>query len=123
MKIKTILLISFLLVLSNSSISGKFTNLENKIEQLNQQSIKLIGISLNALKYLIDANPSSYLLFSYLEKSGQLKYLKELEKAGYVKLEITQGLPDGTEKNTKYLRVIPLFKGIEAQQCFDTMPI
>ena len=92
-------------------------DLKSKVAQLNQQTIKLLGVSLNALRYLIDASSSSYLLLSHLEQNGDIDLLRELEKKGYVRLQITQGLPDGTSKSDKFARIIPSSEGLVLQEC------
>lgn len=81
--------------------------IQAKVEKLNQESLKVLGISLNALRYLVDASPESYRPVWYLERTGDIKYIHELEQAGFVSTEIRTGLPDGTEQNEKFLRLIP----------------
>lgn len=95
------------------------TNIERKVGELNKQSIKLLGVSLNAVRYLVGASSDSYLLLSYLERSGEINYIRELEAKGYVKIQVIQGLPDGTQKNVKHLRVIPIGDGVELQRCVE----
>jgi hypothetical protein len=90
--------------------------LEAKVTELNNQSIKLLGVSLNAVRYLVGATPNDFLLLSALEESGEINYIRELKAKKYVRLQITQGLPDGTEQSVKFLRVIPIGSGIELQQ-------
>jgi hypothetical protein len=88
-----------------------------KVEQLNQESMKVLGVSLNALRYLVDASPNSYRPLWYLERSGDIKYIHELELAGYVSTEIRMGLPDGAEPNVKQMRIIPIGSGQYVKQC------
>ena len=92
-------------------------DLNSKVAQLNQQSIKLLGVSLNALRYLVEASSTNYLLLSHLEQTGDINLLRELEQKGYVKVQITQGLPDGTSKSDRFARVIPLGDGLALQKC------
>jgi len=91
--------------------------IESKVAELNSQSIKLLGVSLNAVRYLVGAASSSYLLYSHLESSGEIAYVRELEAKGYVKIQVVQSLPDGTQQNEKFLRVIPVGDGAELQRC------
>ena len=84
--------------------------LEQKINHLNEASIESLGISLNALMFLVDASPNSFLTYDMLDKSER-KSIRELENQGYVRTEIITGLPDGQEKNVKFLRILPLKKG------------
>jgi hypothetical protein len=92
-------------------------DIERKVSELNAQSVKLLGVSLNALRYLVAAEPNSYLLLWHLERSGEIKYIRELEAKGYVKLQAVEALPDGTQKNERFLRVIPVGAGAELQRC------
>lgn len=110
------------LVITGSSASGlaaelNSTEIQAKVAQLNDQSVKLLGVSLNALRYLVDADPNSYLLHSHLENSGELKFIRELETKGYVRTQTMQGLPDGSQKKERFLRIIPQSAGMELQRC------
>lgn len=91
--------------------------IERKVAQLNGESVKLLGVSLNALRYLVDADGGSYLLLSHLERSGELTFIRELEAKRYVTVEVVQGLPDGAEKHERFLRIIPIGDGAELQRC------
>jgi hypothetical protein len=91
--------------------------IERKVAQLNGQSVKLLGVSLNALRYLVDADGSSFLLLSHLERSGEIRFIRELEARRYVTVETVQGLPDGGEKHERFLRIIPIGDGAELQRC------
>lgn len=93
------------------------TEIEQKVAELDRQSLKLLGVSLNALRYLVGASPNSYLQLPHLERSGEINYIRELEAKGYVRMQVVQGLPDGTQSNETFLRVIPVGQGIELQRC------
>ena len=99
------------------AVAADRTEIEQKVAELNRQSIKLLGVSLNALDYLVSASPNSYLLLSHLERSGDINYIRELEAKGYVRTQVVQALPDGTQSNETFLRVIPVGQGIELQRC------
>lgn len=90
--------------------------LQRKINTINLQSEKLLGISLTALLYLNDASPNSYFLLDHLEKSGKINDIKELESKGYVRLETVDQLPDG-QSVEKQLRIIPTALGYQIQTC------
>jgi hypothetical protein len=91
--------------------------IEKKVAQLNGHSMKLLGVSLNALRYLVGAEPNSYLHLGHLEQSGEINFVRELEGKGYVKTQAVQALPDGTQRNERFLRVIPVGDGAELQRC------
>jgi hypothetical protein len=60
---------------------------------------------------LVDANPNNYLLLSHLEQSGEIAFIRELELKGYVRTQKVKSLPDGTQMNESFLRIIPLGAG------------
>lgn len=91
-------------------------SLVDKIEKLNRESINTLGISLNALAYLMNASADSYMPLSYLEESGEIDYIKELANAGYLKVNIILVLPDGREFQEKMVNLQPLMLGLEAQR-------
>lgn len=117
MSLRTLLLGTMLVVLSFGTHAADPKEIESKVSELNGQSIKILGVSLNALRYLVGASPTSYLLLSELERNGDVNYIRELEAKGYVKVQTVQGLPDGSEKNAKFMRVIPIGDGKEMQRC------
>ena len=112
---KSLLLTLFLTMLSPSiSFSDDGIDIEKKVNEINQKSLGSLGISLNALLYLLDSSLSSYYLLSELKRTGKLEYIKELEAKGYVKTEIVSELPDG-RKLGEHLRIIPTELGIDVQ--------
>ena len=110
-------LLPFLLVLFCGSAHSSDPIIEEKIEKLNLATIESLGISLNALSYLVEASPYSYMPLSYLEQSGKIDYINELEEAGYVQISKRVGLPDGQEKSETFISVRPLKTGEEIQRC------
>jgi hypothetical protein len=108
-------------ILALSSAYAGDSDIEAKIDKLNSASIESLGVSLNALSYLVEASPYSYMPLSYLEESGKIHYINELEKAGYVKISKRVGLPDGQEQSETFLNVRPLKTGEEIQQCIQKL--
>ena len=117
MIMRALLLVIAIACASTSVRATDPKDIERKVSELNAQSVKLLGVSLNALRYLVAAEPNSYLLFWHLERSGEVQYIRELEAKGYVKVVAVEGLPDGTQKNERFLRVIPVGAGAELQRC------
>lgn len=117
MILRTLLVIVFLAI-SNpiTVIAIDSAEINRKVEDLNVQSLKSFGVSLNALLYLVESSPNSYLLLWHLEETGSINYIRELENKGYIKVEIVTGLPDGNEKNEKFLRIKAIDKGIELKR-------
>jgi hypothetical protein len=53
----------------------------------------------------------------YLERTGEITHIRELEAKGYVRTQVVQGLPDGQQQQDKFLRIIPIGEGIDVQEC------
>ena len=116
-RVRTLFIAVLMAVLSTSALAADPKEIEQKVSELNAQSFKLLGVSLNALRYLVSAEPDGYLLLWHLERTGEINYIRELEAKGYVRTQTVQGLPDGTERKEKFLRVIPMGAGVELQRC------
>jgi hypothetical protein len=111
------LLFSALITGLSSAVSAADPKeIQRKVVQLNAQSVKLLGISLNALTHLAGADANSYHHLGHLEQSGEIKFIRELEAKGYVKTQVVKALPDGTPTNETFLRVIPVGDGAEVQR-------
>jgi hypothetical protein len=117
MRMRTLFVAVLIAGFSANTLPADPKEMERKVSELNAQSVKLLGVSLNALRYLVSAEPNSYLLLWHLERTGEINYIRELEAKGYVKTQVVQALPDGTQRNEKFLRVIPLGAGVELQRC------
>ena len=117
MTLRTLLFTLFLSTFTVSAVAADRAEIERKVGELDRQSIKLLGVSLNALTHLVKADPQHYLPVRYLERSGEINYIRELETRGYVRTQVVQGLPDGQEKHEKFLRMIPVGEGIHVQEC------
>lgn len=102
---------------STGAWAAESTEIERKVAELNTQSVELLGVSLNAVRYLVGADANSYLHLGHLEQSGEINFVRELEAKGYVKTQSVQALPDGTQKTERFLRVIPVGDGIELRRC------
>ena len=57
----------------------------------------------------------------YLEKSGKIDQINELEKAGYVKTSKQKGLPGGGQNSEIFLNVRPLKKGKKLQKLIQNI--
>ena len=91
--------------------------IEAKINTLNTATVNSLGISLTALSYLMQASANSYMPLWHLKESGDMKNIRELEQAGYVKVTIVKGLPDGQMQNEEQVNITPLHTGVEVQRC------
>ena len=112
---KPIIYCVFTMLAFSSAFAGDST-IEDKIDTLNSVSIESLGISLNALSYLVQVSPEGYIPLSYLKKSGKIDHIDELEKAGYVKISKRKGLPNGGPSSEIFLNVRPLKTGKEIQK-------
>ncbi len=114
---KLLIALYFVAGVSTTAEAADPKEIELKVAQLNSQSVKLLGVSLNAVRYLVNADANSYLHLGHLESSGEINFIRELESKGYVKTQVVQALPDGTLKTERFLRVIPIGDGEELQRC------
>jgi hypothetical protein len=115
-KVHPMLVIVLIAGFSSAAPAADPKEIQQKVVQLNAQSVKLLGISLNALRYLAAADANSYHHLGHLEQTGEIKFVRELETKGYVKTQVMKALPDGTQRNETFLRVIPVGNGIEVQR-------
>lgn len=110
--------IPVILALMCSVVSAEeASEIKRKVGELNLQSMKLLGVSINAVRYLVDASPSDYLLLSSLETSGEINYVRELEAMGYVKTQVIEAKMSEREGRQRYLRILPLESGEDIQRC------
>ena len=117
MKVRTLMFGLVITAFSMCAWAADPKEIEAKVAELNSQSIQLLGVSLNALRYLVAAESNSYLLLRHLELTGEINFIRELEAKGYVKLQTVGAMPDGTQKNEKFLRIIPVGAGVQLQHC------
>jgi len=110
------LLFAGLIVVATGVSAADPNEIQRKVAQLNAHSVKLFGVSLSALRYLVDADANSYLHLGHLQQSGDIRFIKELEAKGYVKTQVVQALPDGTQRNETFMRVTPVGDGVEIQR-------
>src|SRR5262245_8385210 len=69
------LILGLAIAFSTGVLAADPKEIEAKVAELNRQSIKLLGVSLNALRYLVEAEPHSYLLLSHLQRSGEINFV------------------------------------------------
>jgi hypothetical protein len=115
MKTRMLSLILILIVASPAMSAEQ--SIEDKINALNTNTVNSLGISLTALSYLMKASPNSYIPLWHLKETGDISYIRELEKAGYVKVTIIKGLPDGQMQNQEQVNITPLHTGVEIKRC------
>lgn len=101
------------LLLICSSLQAVAQDHVARAQRLNEQSIKLLGVDLATMVWLLQARDGSYLLKSALEKSGDYARLQALQKQGYLRIQIVTGLPDGTERKTDFVRLMPTLTEFE----------
>ena len=67
MKVRTLMFGLVITAFSMCAWAADPKEIEAKVAELNSQSIQLLGVSLNALRYLVAAESNSYLLLRHLE--------------------------------------------------------
>ena len=70
------------------------------------------GISVFSLRWLLDADNKSVFLYDNLEKKGEIPYIRQLDDAGYVRMQIIEG-------KDKYLMIIPTELGIKIRKALS----
>ncbi len=111
-----VLRVVILISVFSTTVLAKDSDIENKINHLNKISTNTLGVSLNALNYLVDASKGTYVPLWLFEKTGKIKFIYELESAGYLEVNKRNGLPDGTERDEMFLNIVPVGKGIEIRK-------
>lgn len=109
------IIFSICMLFAFSNVYAESNNIQDKVNELNSASMQSFGISFKALAYLVDVSPDSYIPLIYLEESGRIDYINELEKAGYIKTYKHLGLPDGYEIEVSFMNIRPLKRGEEIQ--------
>jgi len=85
-----------------------------KAQALDKKAVQWLGVDLKALSYLVLADFDSESPYTVHIDNSQFKYYEQLEKAGYIKIEVIDGSPDGSASG-KQLKLVPLMKGLEVQ--------
>ena len=107
------LVIAFVAAFSNGIYAiDDVADAKQKVRQLNKISFEKLGISLNALSYLLKASKTGYILMSSVKCNGDINFINELEAAGYAKLRVNSGLPDEAELNDSFLNIEPTPLGL-----------
>ena len=61
-------------------------DLRNQVINLNNLSQETIGIEIDALAILLNASRGNLVLRDSLQESGQMKYIDQLQKKGFIKV-------------------------------------
>jgi hypothetical protein len=116
MKLRIFVAAALAMCLTSTTFAADPQEIERKVNELNSNSMKLLGVSLNALHYLARAKPGDLLLLSHLERSGEINAIRELEGKQYVTSRVVEFSPDGRQKD-KFLSITPIGAGTELQRC------
>jgi hypothetical protein len=100
---------------AGSASAGGKPDLEARIEAINAAVKAETGVSLTALPLIADAGPSGYFPVAMLESSGRWQGFKQLESAGYIQIQLTQGLPDGSNRDMQFAQFVLTESGAQLQ--------
>ena len=100
------------ILIASSYVQANENDVTSKIGALNEASMEWLGVSLGAVSYLSQITPSSYIPLGYLEQSGSMELINELENAGYITKHERKGLPDGNESEDMFVTLRPTELGI-----------
>lgn len=107
--------ILLLVLFTQAATADEIVDIEGKVTELDKQSTALLGVSLNALRFLVAAREDAWVSLSKLKESGDFGVVEELERAGYVKVTERDGLPNGYDRGNVYVSVTPRMLGREIQ--------
>jgi hypothetical protein len=109
------LLLPFLLLASTPSLakvpSAPSPDIASRATAINAQSKSQLGVGLIALSLIVDAGPGHFFPKDMLVQNGSWLKYKELERAGYITLKVSDGLPDGSAAGTEFVTVVLTGKG------------
>jgi hypothetical protein len=115
MQIFRLIILSLSLISASACAAPSEKTLTDKARALNAQVRADFGVSLGALPLLLDASPNGFFPVEMLESAGKWGGYKELEKAGYIRIELMTGLPDGTNSEMQFARFLVTPRGEELQ--------
>lgn len=118
MKIRLRVFAAFFAAMSCGSIAADPAQMTRNVRTLNEQSIKLLGLSLYELRYLISIDRNTSYDLANLHLSFDTTVLRRLEAKGYVRTESHTLLGAG---NDRFLRVIPINAGAEIWQSVNSL--
>lgn len=108
-----------LFVMMTKSASAE-TDLREKVEQLSAHSKNLIGVSIYAAAELLRMKEMPvFIRRERLVETGEIQKFTELEREGYIRVEVVKGLPGGSSSDEEFLWVIRTDAGEHLQYCFD----
>ena len=113
MRILSILLLVFSLLAAAACTASGEDDIASKVKALDSQVQASFGVSLAALPMIADATSGGYFPVDMLESAGKWGGFKELEKAGYLRIEVMSGLPDGTNSGVRFARFVLTPRGEE----------
>ena len=100
---------------ANSATSAELSDLAMRVDAVNSSSVRSFGVSLGALLYLRNASDSSLLNKTFLESSGDIDLIRELETRGFVATRTVMARPDGAALET-FVQVTAVGEGVELQR-------
>ena len=109
------------LLLSSTAYSADDRNIEESIKRLDDLSQSELGLSLHAVSYLITLDPYSFIPKNYLEESGEMEVIRELEESGYAVIREITGLPDASAQDEVFINVVTSYHGKELLRCIQDM--
>lgn len=105
------LVAGLMLILAVGVCHADDDEIRKQLDELNAASMETFGISLAALSYLAEVAPIGYRPLYYLESTGKMTLIDELEDADYVEVALRKGLPGGGEDSKTFITVQPVRRG------------
>lgn len=105
---------AFLAVLTVPGLSWAGSVLNERLIELDKKSRELLGVSLKAVRFLLDETPCVLLHSDILDDKKRWEYIKELEDAGIITTRTFPHTPRGSDKAIDLVEVT-----INQQNDFD----
>jgi hypothetical protein len=117
-KISIALILLALAFGTSAKEAGPPKDLANRAATLDAQSRSALGVGILALSLLDNTGPNLHFPKEMLSQIGTWSRYQELERAGYVTLTESTGLPDGSAPGTQFVAIVLTAKG---QQLRDAL--
>ena len=101
--IKKIILCAFLLC--TSAVASNDLSLNEKLSELDKKSKEVLGVSIQAVRFLLDHTPCSLSHSDILKENASLQYIIELEEAGLITTKVISHTPDGYDESIDLIEV------------------
>lgn len=94
-----------------SPVDERLLSLFSSARQIDKNAKKAIGIEIREISLLLQQSSTSYQSKKDMDDSGDFAHLVELQKFGYIIVNVSKGLPDGSHPSEQFVRYVATDKG------------